>query len=265
MIETFVKYLETNRGLSPLTIEVYKKRLQRFARYLGEHYSGVRWSIVTKEMVDSYVTDLVDDGQAPASIKQHIAAIRTLYKTMQALGYQGENPARYVSTPKKAKRLPQTIEPEAITKALSSSSTPPQAKAIIAIIYETGVRLQELLDLQAADISSTDRSIKIHGKGRKERTVYYGELTKQYGGKLHSSSLTQRDARRLVWEALKPYSEAPQLSPHAIRHTFASRLLDKGAPIEFISKLLGHQNTNTTDIYAQLSNSRARELYNQYS
>lgn len=265
MIDTFLKYLDTNRGLSPLTIDVYAKRLRRFARYLGDHYSGVRWSTVTKEMVDSYVVALVEEGQAPASIKQHIAAIRTLYKTMQSLGYQGENPARYVSTPKKAQRLPKTIEVDAIKKALSANSTPPQAKAIIAIIYETGVRLQELLDLQAEDISSTDRSIKIHGKGRKERTVYYGELTKQYGGKLRPSTLTQRDARRLVWEALKPYSQAPQLSPHAIRHTFASRLLDKGAPIEFISKLLGHQNTETTDIYAQLSNSRTRELYAQYS
>lgn len=265
MIQNFIDYLRINRGLSENTLEVYHDRVTRFANYLSTTHSGVRWSTVTKDMVDEYVAHLVSEEMAPATIKQHIAAIRTLYKTMIALGYKGENPARYVSTPKKDKRLPKTVEPQAIERCLQASSTPRQAKAIIAIIYETGIRLQELLDLKAGDISSTDGSIKIHGKGKKERTVYYGELTKQFGGKLHPETLTQRDARRLVFDALRPFSQAEQLSPHAIRHTFACRMLDNGAPIELISKLLGHENTQTTDIYAQLSNSRTRELYLQYS
>lgn len=265
MIQTFLNYLTTNRGLSPLTVDIYRKRLESFVTYLQHTQPNPRWSTVTKGMIDGYVVELGTRGLAPASIKQHIAAIRTLYSTMQTLGYLGENPARYVSTPKKGHQLPKTIENEAILKALASSSTPSQAKAIIAIIYETGVRLQELLDMKAGDINSVNQSIKISGKGRKERTVYYGTLTKTYGGKLHSLPMTQRDARRLVWEALKPYSKAEQLSPHAIRHTFASNLLDKGAPLELISKLLGHENTNTTEIYAQLSNTKCRELYLRYS
>lgn len=265
MIYNYINYLRINRGLSEHTLEAYEKSVRSFAKFIEQHYPGTRWTSVSKNMLDEYVAKLVSENLAPSTIKQHLAAIRTLYKTMQALGYKGENPARYVSTPKKVKTLPNTIEPRAIERAIEAPTTPRQAKAIIAIIYETGIRLQELLDIQPKDINSQEHSIKIQGKGRKERFVYYGKLTQQYGGKLQPQTLTQREARKMVYDALKPFSKANQLSPHAIRHTFASKMLNAGAPIEFISKILGHENTKTTDIYAQLSNKKAHELYLQYS
>ena len=264
MITETLNYLTVNRGLSERTAESYSKALHSFARFINLCYAGTSWRTVTKQMIDLYVVSLVHQEYKAATIKQHVSALRTFYKTQMAMGTLNDNPARYVSTPKLGEKQPNTIEPEAIKRCLESQYTNETAKAVIAVLFETGVRLQELIDMRAEDINSTNQSIKVHGKGRKERTVYYGELTKQYGRKLHIQNMSQREIRRLVWEALRPFSKAPQLSPHAIRHTFACQLMNNGMPLEAISKLLGHEHTATTEIYAQLSNSKAKEYYYNY-
>lgn len=232
--------------------------------FINKEYRGTTWRKVTKSQVDEYVIHLTEQGAAPASIKQHIAALRTFFKTCKALGQEIGNPARYVSTPKLSSQLPKVIEKEAIKAALSSASVDLQTKAAISIIYETGIRLQELLDLEAQDIDKATQSIKIHGKGRKERTVYYGELTKRYGKFWRGKQHTQREIRHLVYNALKPYSKSQQLSPHAIRHTFATTMLNNGAPMITISNLLGHKHIETTEIYAKLANTTIAQQYELY-
>lgn len=263
MIYTFCNYLQINRGLSSNTVEAYRQALSEFASFINDNHRGTRWSTVSKPMIDEYVAMMVNDGYASASIKQHISALRTFYKTCAALYDQGSvhNPARYVSTPKIGEHLPKVIETEAIRKALDNSTTPAQAKAAIAIIYETGLRLSELLELKASDIDNKTQSIRVHGKGNKERTVYYGELTKKYGRCWNGSQHTQRGVRHLVYEALRPYSKAEQLSPHALRHTYASQLVNNGMSVETISKLLGHEHLETTEIYAKLTNKTTRDAY----
>lgn len=264
MITTFANYLAINRGLSKHTVKAYTEALHDFASYINDNHAGTTWRTVTKQMIDEYVVELVAEDMSPATIKQHISALRTFFKTCAALGQPIDNPARYVSTPKLSEQLPKTIELDAIKQALASATVNPQAKAAIAIILETGVRLQELLDLRASDIDSKTNSIRIHGKGNKERTVYYGELTRQYGRCWRGSEHTQRWVRHQVYEALRPYTTAKQLSPHALRHTFASAMLNNGATMESLSKLLGHEHLETTEIYAKLTNTKAREQYLQF-
>lgn len=265
MITAFSNYLLTNRGLSENTVKAYCEALRDFAQFANDHYAGVRWSTVTKQQIDEYVVDMVAEDYAPASIKQHISALRTFYKTCMAMGAKVENPARFVSTPKLQDEMPKTIEVEAIKAALESATTPMAAKAAISIIFETGIRLQELLDLKAEDIDPKTQSIRITGKGRKQRTVYYGELTKKYGRYWRGSEYTQRYVRHIVFEALKPYSEAKQLSPHALRHTYACQLLNNGMSITAISKLLGHEHIETTEVYAKLANKTTQNMYLQYA
>lgn len=264
MISTFQQYLRTNRGLADNTIKAYGDALHSFAHYMLTQSAGIRWSTVTKQHIDGYVTWLVESKAKPATIKQHISALRTFYKTCMAMGADITNPARYVSTPKLGDPLPKTIDRADILKCLASTGTNPTAKAIIAIIYETGIRLSELLAMSREDISKANRSIHIHGKGNKERTVYYGELTRTYGQYWRFDKLNPREVRRLVWDALRPCSNAPQLSPHALRHTFASELINNGMSIEAISKLLGHTHLETTEIYARMSNATAKQLYSTY-
>lgn len=261
MIETFANYLSKNRGLSENTVEGYRNALHNFASFIKVKYPNTKWRTVTKVMIDAYVVDMIEDDYKPASIKQHISALRTFYKTCMALGCEIKNPARYVSTPKLGDTLPKVIETEAIKRALADPCASSTAKAVIAIIFETGIRLQELLDIRPADVNSKEHSIKIHGKGNKERTVYYGELTRQYGKNFHGQQHNQREIRREVYHALRPHSKAPQLSPHAIRHTYASLLINNGMSIEAISKLLGHTHVETTEIYAKMTNATAKQLY----
>lgn len=264
MIYTFINYLRINRGLSENTCKAYSQALRDFASFINDHHKGTRWSTVSKPQIEEYVVNLVAEEAEPATIKQHISALRTFYKTCKAMGQDIGNPARYVSTPKLSEQLPKVIEREAIREALASQTVSKQAKAAIAIIFETGIRLQELLDIKATDIDRETNSIKIEGKGRKERTVYYGELTKQYGGCWRGSQHTQREVRKMVFDALKPYSKAEQLSPHALRHTFASMLLNNGMPMPVIQKLLGHKHVQTTEIYAKLAYNTVIQDYTKY-
>lgn len=261
MITTFISYLTLNRGLSVNTAKAYGEALRDFAQFINQYHAGTTWRTVDKAMIDSYVEMMATEGAAAATIKQHISALRCFYKTCMALGGITKNPARYVSTPKLGKQLPKTIETDAIRKALESATVNQQAKAAIAIIFETGIRLQELLDLRANDIDAAKQSIRINGKGNKQRIVYYGDLTKRYGKFWHGAQHTQRGVRHLVYDALRDYSKAEQLSPHALRHTFATQLLNNGMPLEIISKLMGHKNTVTTEIYANLAMPTTQEAY----
>lgn len=264
MITSFENYLRINRGLSEHTIKAYSEALRNFARYINASHPGTTWSTVTKQQIDAYVVEMVAEEYTPASIKQHVSALRTFFKTCMAMGANIQNPARYVSTPRLQEQLPKAIETEAIAKALADSSTNPQAKAAIAIIFETGLRLQELLDLRREDIDASSMSIKVRGKGNKMRTVYYGQLTRQYGRAWRGEQHSQRSVRHMIYKALKPYSKAEMISPHAIRHTYASQLLNNGMSIEAISKLLGHEHIETTEVYAKMANTKAKELYIQF-
>lgn len=265
MIWTFINYLRINRGLSENTCKAYNQALRDFASFINDHHKGTRWSTVSKSQIDEYVVNLVAEEAEPATIKQHISALRTFYKTCMAMGTLNVNPARFVSTPKLKDALPKTIEAEDVKATLDDATVGAQAKAAIAIIYETGIRLQELLDIRPKDIDPKTNSIRICGKGNKERTVYYGELTKAYGRCWRGSEHTQRGVRHIVFEALKKHSKAKQLSPHALRHTYACQLLNNGMPLEAISKLMGHSHLETTQVYAKLANKTTQSLYLQFA
>ena len=265
MIYNFCQYLTVNRGLSENTVKAYREALHSFATWANDNQPGTRWSSVTKQVIDLYVASLVADDYKPATIKQHISALRTFYKTCQAMGTMTDNPARFVSTPRLGEELPKTIEREAIDKALNAADVNPETKAAIAIIYETGLRLQELLDLRPADVNPQLQSITVNGKGRKQRTVYYGVLCKKYGKFWHGEKHSQREVRHEVFKALKPYSSATQLSPHALRHTYACQLLNNGMSITAISKLMGHEHLETTERYAKLANATTKEMYLKFA
>lgn len=262
MIQGFINYLKINRGLSAETCKAYRKALQTFAGYMRDQHTEKTWRTITKQDIDGYVCYLAYRQHKPATIKQHVAAIRTFYRTLRAMGYMTTSPAQYVSTPKKPESAPKTINKETIRQALDGRGTP-TAKAAIAILYETGMRIQELLDMRAEDIDSKQQSIKVVGKGNKSRIVYYGELTKTYGRKWRVGRYEQRELRSMIYYALEPYRHLgdTQLSPHALRHTMATEMLNNGAELEEVQRLLGHKDVKTTQIYARSSNKKIATAY----
>lgn len=271
MITEFLNYLSAIKGYSDNTVVAYGKDLRDFVAYVREVDEKVTWRSVTQGLIQSYVVSLHDRNLENTTIKRRVAAIRSLYDYFKTQGYIQSNPARYVQTPKKVKKLPNVISQGAIKEALTSNATPLKTKCMIALMAETGIRLQEMLDLETKDFQAASHSIRILGKGGKERTVYYGEwsrnLLNQYVGHRRGRLFDdeQREVRHDVYECLRKYTQARQLSPHALRHTFATVMLQNGADIKSIQSLLGHESVKTTEIYAQVAGPQVATQYEQYA
>lgn len=271
MIAEFQTWLQLNKGYSQQTVKEYGKDLHYFVEWLTSNTDRRRWSEVTKETVDNWVMWMAAAQLAPATIKKRVSALRGLYQYAWQMGMTKENPAKYVATPKREKKLPCTLEAAEIGAAITDGSTDLQTRAMIAIIAETGIRISELRNIQRNDIDTADHSIRIHGKGSKERKVYYGSMTAAYissslcvgHGKLFE--IEDRAARYNIWVALRKHTKAEKCSSHIIRHTWATEMLNNGAQLKSISQLLGHSSVKTTEIYARLKDSSVKSDYEQHS
>jgi site-specific recombinase XerD len=226
---------------------------------------------VEKATVDLYVSDMAEDGLKPATIKRRISTIRSMFQYAWQTGLQANNPAKYVSTPKLAEALPKTINEDDLRKTILDSSIDINVRGFIAFIAETGCRISEALSVTKADFDLENRSLRIWGKGKKERVVYFGDITAAYVryartiGNIPLWTWSQRQTRFLVYNALRKHSKALQLSPHAIRHSFATDMLNSGCPITSIQTILGHKSVQTTERYAKVAQTTAASDYLKYS
>lgn len=254
MIREFKTYLTSIRGYSENTAVAYTKDLKQFVEFLSRNDAQKRWSTVTREDVDKYIIFLSQSGHKPATLCRHISSISALYRYMQRQGLEVENPARYESRPKVGKHLVNTIPVDELHMAMMKAKG--MVKMMLQIIAETGIRVQELLNIKAEDIDLMNGSIKINGKGNKERLVYVSQDTLKWlreQNRLHGTTIfgniSQREVRTEIWLALKDYCNAPQLSPHAIRHTYATVMAQKGMTATTLQKALGHEHLETTQRY----------------
>lgn len=265
MISNYIHYLVTNRGYAVNTTTAYEKDLRAFVSWMKANKEGARWSTTERQDIEKYVQELHAQKLSPATIGRKVSSIRNLFTYMQHQGLRKDNPARYVASPKKPTTLPDTISADAITKVLNGKAISLTTKVQISIMAETGIRLQECLDLQADDIDQTTRTMRIHGKGSQERIVLYGERTAQllamyvpagYQGKLFTQ--TQREVRAAIWTALQSH-------PHALRHTFATQMLQNGANLQAIQWQLGHKSVTTTERYAHMGTPLVRQQYYRHA
>lgn len=261
MIREFTTYLVSIKGYAENTAKAYEKDLQSFVKYVRTSNPAASWSTLTQKDVDAYVVYLSNTEHKPATICRHIASISALYNYMKREGMSVENIAKYESRPKIGSHLVNTIPVEDIAVAMAKSQG--VVKVMLRIFAETGIRVQELLDITSKDIDMKSGTIRIHGKGNKEREVYVSvETLNMMRCQMKSGSQTiwgdidQREVRRMVYEALKGNSDARQLSPHAIRHTYATMMAKRGMSATTLQKALGHNKLDTTQKYidyAQMS------------
>ena len=270
-VEIFVDFVVKNQGYSDNTATAYRRDLHQFAAWMRHHNASARWSTITAQDIDDYVQELSEQGAAAATIKQKVSAIRSLFTWFRRKKMLDVNPAQYTSTPKLAKRDPHTVELEAITATLDDEDINFVTRVQIAMLYETGMRISELMSMRWEDIDTENRQIHITGKGQKERTVCYGERTAQHLKPVKSQLVgqvfaqTTYQASRDIHFALKKHSAQKYLSPHILRHTMATEMARNGASIYAISSLLGHESIKTTEVYAHRSQAAAQQQYLQFS
>lgn len=268
MIQDYIKYLRCNLNYSDNTTRAYRQDLTQFCQWAKP--KGLRWSTIEKSDIDNWVSELHGVYQ-PKSIQRKVTAIRSLMRWAHVNGLLAANPARYVQSPKQAQRLPNVADKEALERYLSNEVTSYRSAvihALIAVLIDTGIRLQEAIDIRTVDIDADAHSIRINGKGGKERIVYYTERMTTHCVRtcnMRSGYLLpvadQRELRYMMYAELKGYTVT---HPHAIRHLWATEMVAHGASLQAVASLMGHSSVKTTERYTHISDEWLRSQYEEY-
>jgi integrase/recombinase XerC len=287
VVRSYLEYLEVERNYSAHTILSYENDLLRLIRFLRRE--GVEsFDQVHKESLRAFIASLLDDGFSQRSIARKIASIRSLFKYLRRQKITEGNPALVLITPKAGKRLPTFLDEEAVQRllALPEQSAPDGKRdaAILELFYSTGIRLSELIGLNIGDLKKDEGLIKVMGKGRKERIVPVGrkalvaidnylkekKMLVKTGGKTgerplfimkEGCRLYPQAVGRMVRKYIGVVSEIEKKSPHVLRHSFATHMLNHGADIRAVKELLGHESLSTTQVYTHVASARMKKVY----
>ncbi len=293
-VTQFLQFLTVEKGASLNTVAAYRNDIQQFELFAGGGRQAVRkvsWTQVDRLRIQEYLRSLQSKDYADATIARKVAAIKSFFGFLHAEGLVPSDPTETLSSPRVGKSLPKPISPEEVDDLLEQPlrrSTPEakRDKAMLELLYATGMRVTELVSLNIVDIFLNDGSayVRCLGKGAKERTVPIHEHAAE-------SLLTYlRDSRRKLvrtpqekalfvnrrgerltrqgfWLILKGYAASAHIksgvTPHTLRHSFATHMLRGGAPLRHVQELLGHANISTTQVYTQLTNEHVREVYDR--
>lgn len=286
MKEYINKFLDTIRyekKYSDYTINGYSKDLDMFLEYLQDN-NIKSFNKVEYQNIRLYINYMHDNGYSNKTLSRMISALRSLFKYLKSCDYIDNNPMLLVSNPKLPKGLPKCLnfeETEKLLNVFDSSTIGIRDSLILEVLYSTGIRVGEIVNIKIKDIDFSDKTIKINGKGNKDRIVYYGtrcsELLNKYMdnsyNKLNINNLdyliisktgkkiSDREIRKIVDTAAIKSGLNFKISPHVLRHTFASHMLMDGADLRSVQELLGHENLSTTQIYTHITNERIRNVY----
>jgi tyrosine recombinase XerC len=285
-LERFLAYLEIERNASSRTVIAYRSALERFKKFAGPALS---WQTATATHFRAFLFECMKKNMARSYVRLTFAALRSFYRFLVEREGFVENPLKVVQLPKAEKKLPVVLsvsqvdelltKPEKLTpKNQAPAWTAARDAAILELFYSSGLRLSELVSLNVPDVDPYTESIRVIGKGRKERVVPVGEpalrAIQKYRqeadvqtGPLFISKLRKRLSPRSTWLLLKKYLGATSIqlpvSPHKLRHSFATHLLDNGADLRSVQTLLGHANLSTTQIYTHVTTERLKKAYDQ--
>lgn len=285
LIQKFIEYLEYEKGYSKKTIISYEKDLELFNIYLKEN-KIININSIDYNTIRKYLSNLHEKKYEASSISRKISTLRSFFKYNLKEKNIKSNPMTLISNPKKEKKLPKYLNYEEIEKLINSIDTSkPEGirdKLIIELLYSTGIRVSELVNIKIKDIKIKENQISILGKGNKERIVLFGEKAKEMikiylneykdffqGNILNNYLLINKKGKQLttnkieliVKDTLRKSALKLNISPHTLRHTFATHMLDSGADLKSVQELLGHENLKTTAIYTHISNERLKHVF----
>lgn len=285
-MQLFLEYLTVELGLSANTRQAYERDLRLFCKTLGFKNSDALVN-VSREQITGYMTQLKEKGLAAATIARKLAAIKAFYRFMTAEGYMDANPAEVVEAGTKGIKLPRVLSEDEVVRLLNQPDITTaegfRDRTMLEVLYATGMRVSELINLTLERVDLNMKYIIAFGKGSKERIVPLGsvaaEFLQQYLEKVRPK-LTHEDrntnivflafgghelTRQRFWQIIRAYGRKASinkaLTPHILRHSFATHLLDNGADLRSVQELLGHSDISTTQIYTHLTNKRLRDIY----
>ena len=284
LVESFLAFLENERNASHRTLDVYGRALDAFR---AAQPAAPGWADCQTDHFRDYLFDLMKRGQARAYVRLQFAALRSFYKFLFQRHRLPLNPLKALHLPKAEKKLPQPLTATQIDELLSAplrvrrenkapAWMPARDVAVMELFYSSGLRLEELAALNVGDLDPYTENVRVFGKGRKERVCPVGlpalEAVSRYRaeagvheGALFISKLRKRLSTRSIWLLLKRYLRHTSLpatvSPHKLRHSFATHLLDAGADLRSVQSLLGHASLSTTQIYTKVTVERLRAAY----
>lgn len=282
--EAFARYLANERQLSEHTVSAYDRDLGHFAQWLGDR----RLANLTVSDLAGYPAWLADRGLAPTSVARHVVSLRVFFRYLQLEGVLNDNQAALLTAQKLWRRVPKVLSSTEVDRLLTSPVAGEplwrRDRAILEVLYATGARVSEVSGLKLRDVRLAERHCLVHGKGDKQRMVPLGasavriveaylewERPKLASRKeppseyLFLSPRGRRLARERVWELLKKHAGAAgiskKISPHSLRHSFATHLIAGGADIRHVQELLGHASIATTQLYTHVDASRLKKVH----
>ncbi|OGW29373.1 MAG: tyrosine recombinase XerC [Nitrospirae bacterium GWC2_42_7] len=279
-IDKFIEYLEIERDASKHTIRAYKKDLEDFIAYIKKKPVDV-------ELIDvrGFVAQQIKDGLNKTTVSRRLATIRSFLKFLYREGYIKSNPAKLVANPKTSKLLPKFLSVDdtfaLIEKPEGIGFMPARDRAILELLYSSGLRVAEVSELNLEDVNTREGLVKVRGKGKKERILPVGskavdaiisymverKLLKKKDTALflnrRDTRLSDRGIRRIVVKYARMIGISGQIGPHTLRHTFASHLLQSGADLRVIQELLGHSSLSTTQKYTHIDVTHLMDVYDK--
>lgn len=287
MIDQFLNYLRYERNRSPHTVQVYAENLHDFETYIQGVDDCLSLQTADTDVIRSWMEHLMDEGRKPATVNLGLSAIRTFYRYALSHHLVEKDPAHGIKGPKKSKPLPQFVREAEMDRLLdeelpTDNYNKVRARTIIILFYETGIRLAELVGLNDDDIDFAGMQLKVTGKRDKQRLVPFGE---ELAGMLQSymalrdnevmrqspalfltakgERISRRQVQYLVKEQLSEVTTLKKRSPHVLRHSFATAMLNNGAGMESVKKLLGHESLDTTEIYTHTTFEQLKRVYKE--
>ena len=284
MKEKFLEKLKYEYNYSDLTINGYDYEITKFLDYLNDNH--LDYKKINIDMIRNYLKYLDSLKYKKNSISKNLSSLRSFYKFLTEEKVILNNPFKNISNPKKDKKLPDFLNYEEINKLFDCADTTTplglRNRCILEILYDTGIRVSELVNLKINDIEFDKKIINILGKGKKERIVYYGDYLQEVLDKYindsrkyllnnklseylilnnNGSKITTRGVEYIIDKMVNEAAIKHKISPHVLRHTFATHMLNGGADIKSIQQLLGHESLSTTGIYTHITNDVLRQEY----
>ena len=288
MVDKFLEYMRYERNRSPRTVQEYEDDLRMFGSFFKNKDSQVSWESVDSDLIRDWLESMMDSGHAATSVNRRLSALRSLFRFALSRHLVEKDPAHVIVGPKNSKPLPAFVREQDMNRLLDGEEMwqdnfeDLRARTIIILLYHTGVRVSELTGMDVSSLDMYDSYIKVRGKGNKERVVPFGEELKaglekylvaresfagMKDGPLFVDDRLRRmspdQVRAIVKNNLSKVTTQKKRSPHVLRHSFATAMLNNGAGIESVKKLLGHAKISTTEIYTHTTFEQLKRVYKQ--